>query len=277
MSALLRSEPRDISTELIDEPELAMRESFDDEKLRELEDSIRVNGLIERIVVRPKNAGRFEVIAGHRRLLACRRVPLLVVPCDVRDVAGSQAEALKVAENVDREDVNPAEEATYFQALLEKFCGNDTVTLADMVKRSLPYVEGRLLLLRGYHEVFALLLDGKIGIGVAQELNKFPDEQGVRMHLSAALNGATAPQMKQWRVVYTQFLEQQRSGRDSNDTTTDAAPARDEYTGPVCVLCREPHDMHRLMLVHVHDYCDHAILKPFLRHYHNDGERQTDA
>lgn len=255
---------RAIPIELIDEPSLAMREEFDEIELDELSTSIRTNGLIEPIIVRPRGA-RFEVVAGHRRLLACRRAGLGDVPAIVRDVDDAAAEAIKVAENVDRAAVNPVEEATYFAELLDRHCGDDVDRLCEFVKRRRPYVEERLLLLRGAPEVLDALRAKKIPMAVAQELNKFSDRAGTLMYLDYALNGATAKQVRDWRRQYADFAARNPGAPiDGAAATTDiaAAPAMSSHA---CPCCGENANMNRLIAIYVHDYCYEAQLKRLLK------------
>lgn len=255
---------RHIEIELIDEPALPMRETFDEAALIELEQSIRAIGLVEPIIVKPVGA-RFEVVAGHRRLIACRRNGMGQVRCEIRELDAEQTEAFKTAENVDREDVNPIEEAAYFAELYETLCGQDVDRVCEMVKRRRPYVEERLLLLRGAAEVQQALRDKKINLSVAKELNKFPDRAGALMHLEYALSGATAGQVKQWRANYVDMLRRNphlEDGAAPPVTEISAAPAISAYH---CQCCAENTNMHRLISVYVHDYCYEAVLKPLLK------------
>jgi ParB family transcriptional regulator, chromosome partitioning protein len=136
-----------VALDLIDEPAEAVRATFDEVQLAELATSIADMGLIQPIIV--KRAGeRFEVIAGHRRLVACRIAGLSPVPCLVREPGAVDPNAVKVAENYYREPVNPAEEAAFLQHLLETKCGGDTDNLAALIKHSRSYVEDRLMLNR---------------------------------------------------------------------------------------------------------------------------------
>ena len=96
------------------------RTALDETSLQELADSIRSLGLLEPIVVRPNN-GRYQVIAGERRVKACYLAGLVKVPAVVRDVTDEQAAEMTVIENLQREDINPVDEARAFRRLADEF------------------------------------------------------------------------------------------------------------------------------------------------------------
>ena len=100
---------------------LQPRTIFDEEKIRELADSIREQGLIQPLLVTPMSDGRFELIAGERRLRASRLAGLVEVPVVVRKVDDEALLGLAIIENIQREDLNPIEEARAFQELLQQF------------------------------------------------------------------------------------------------------------------------------------------------------------
>lgn len=261
-----------IPLSLIDEPELPMRESMDDQRLAELAQSIRDNGVVQPITVR-RVVDRFEVVAGHRRTVASRMAGLVEVPCIVRDVDAAEVEQLKIAENNDRDDVNPADEASYLAELLTRHCHDDTDELAAFVKRSRQYVEGKLLLLRGHPDVFAAVRAGQIPQSVAHVLNQFGDDAGIKMHLESAKSGATARVVKQWLQDYRNF-------RTNNPPEAAPAPPSDGgvsvapvYVGPVCECCKVNEESVHLVAIYVHDYCYRAVLLKLLRAYR--GEEAT--
>lgn len=261
---------RHIPIELIDEPARPMRETFGEDELNELTASIRAIGLIEPVIVKARGT-RYEVVAGHRRLIACRRAGLGDVRCEIRELTDEATEAIKHAENTDREDVNVIEEATYFASLYADMCGEDVDRVCDVVKRSRRYVEERLLLLRGDETVTAALREKKISMAVAQELNKFADRKGTAMYLEYALNGATARQVRDWRRQYDDFLSRNPDAptAPSGDASTmSAAPALPTIR---CECCRAQENLNRLISIQVHDYCFEAVVKKMLRAYHGEA------
>ncbi|HNQ44303.1 MAG TPA: ParB/RepB/Spo0J family partition protein, partial [Candidatus Cloacimonadota bacterium] len=130
LSALIpnRDEPASISAgigtlpiEKIKPNRYQPRKSFDPERLRELSESIRENGIIQPLIVTKSEGTDYELIAGERRLEAARLAGLDRVPVVVRSVSKKEQLQLAIIENVQREDLNPIEEALAYQALAEDF------------------------------------------------------------------------------------------------------------------------------------------------------------
>lgn len=256
---------REVELHRIDPPELAMRESFNEEKLMELADSIKANGLISPLLLRPRG-DRFEIIAGHRRYTALRMLDALTAPAIVAEGADVDFEAWKVAENADREDVNPAHEAKYFDALLNLRCDNDTDILARLVGRSREYVESRLLLLKGDPRVLDAIAQEKISLSVAKELNAIHDANLRAVYVEAAIRGGcSGRQAREWRLQANGFSERQ------TESATEAGAAAPLPTQPAdsifrCICCNGDDDLHLMKLVYVHDGCLRAVLRPLLGH-----------
>lgn len=157
-----------IELSLIDEPQEAMRTEIDREAIDQLAVSIRADGLINPITVRPIG-DRYEVVAGHRRLLACRVAPLWKIPCVVRDLTSEQVFNVMSAENLAREDVNPVDQAIHIGRLV----GNDENKIPEVAKRlhySEEWVRGRLAILEYPEELLPHIAQGTIKLGVAQHL-----------------------------------------------------------------------------------------------------------
>jgi ParB family chromosome partitioning protein len=110
-----------VSIDLITSNRLQPRTVFDDEKIRELADSIREDGIIQPLIVTPLSDGRYELIAGERRLRASRIAGLTEVPVVIKSVDQTDLLALSLIENIQREDLNPLEEARAYAELLEQF------------------------------------------------------------------------------------------------------------------------------------------------------------
>src|SRR6266516_4693877 len=156
------------------EPALAARTGMDEDGLVSLAQSIRELGLIEPLIVKPADDGLYEIIAGHRRFKALQLLNAPHADCIVRKDLDSH-EAVKVHENIEREELSPVDEAQYYGRLFEQL-GRDTENVASKVKRRRDHVEDRLLLLAGDADVLAALRDGKITLAVAREMNKITDK-----------------------------------------------------------------------------------------------------
>src|SRR3990167_7076615 len=103
---------QEIYTDIIDDPVHAMRSDIDRAELFELADNIKQNGLINPITVRPVG-NRYEVVAGHRRLSACKIAGKIKITCVVRALTDAEGFAIKAAENLERVDVDPVDEANF--------------------------------------------------------------------------------------------------------------------------------------------------------------------
>lgn len=122
------------------------RKEFSDDSLKELAESIKTNGIIQPLIVTPAVGGRYELIAGERRLRAARLAGLEKVPVVVRQAEPEAMLELAIIENVQREDLNPIEEALAYKDLLNQF-NYTQEEVADKVGKSRPYVANSLRLL----------------------------------------------------------------------------------------------------------------------------------
>ncbi len=145
------------------------RTRMDPQSIAELADSIKAQGLIQPILVRPVENGKFEIIAGERRWRASQLAGLTQVPVVIRTVADKAALAMALIENIQREDLNPLEEATGIQRLVDEFEMTHEVA-AQAVGRSRSAVTNLLRLLNLSKAVQDLLMQGKIEMGHARAL-----------------------------------------------------------------------------------------------------------
>ena len=145
------------------------RTRMDESALQELAASIRSHGLMQPIVVRPLEAGRWEIIAGERRFRAARIAGLATVPVLVRQVADKDALALALIENIQREDLNPLEEAQAIQRLITEFSFTHEQA-AESIGRSRSATSNLLRLLQLAEPVQTMLLAGDLEMGHARAL-----------------------------------------------------------------------------------------------------------
>ena len=145
------------------------RERFDEAALGELTASIRDKGLLQPLVVRRAGEGHYELIAGERRFRAAQRAGLSQVPIVVRDADGSEALELALIENLQREDLNPLEEARAYQRLADEF-GLGQEEIAMRVGKSRSAVTNSLRLLQLPPDVLAQLQSGALSAGHARSL-----------------------------------------------------------------------------------------------------------
>jgi ParB family transcriptional regulator, chromosome partitioning protein len=145
------------------------RRRFDAESISELADSIRTQGVVQPVVVRPLAGGSWELIAGERRWRAARAAGLATIPALVRETDDRDSLLLALVENVAREDLSPIEEARAYSVLMDEF----TLSLGDVaerVGRSKPTVSNRMRLLELPEDVIGLLERGLISEGHARAI-----------------------------------------------------------------------------------------------------------
>jgi ParB family chromosome partitioning protein len=145
------------------------RKTFDGERLEELAASIRTQGIIQPLIVRVRPAGGYELIAGERRWRAAQRAGLHEVPAVIRDVAPAQAFEMALVENLQREDLNPIEEAAGYERLVAEF-GYTQEKLAERVGKERSTVANSLRLLRLPEGVRGLVAEGRLSMGHARAL-----------------------------------------------------------------------------------------------------------
>ncbi len=162
------------------------RTDFDEEALNELTESIRLHGVLQPLLVRPVPGGRYQIVAGERRWRAARQAGLSEVPVIIRDLDDTQVMLLAMIENLQREQLNPAEEAEGYRRLRDEF-GLTQEEIAEKVGKSRPSVANALRLTGLEPEIMAMLRDGSISVGHAKVILSLPE--GRRMELAALCAG----------------------------------------------------------------------------------------
>ena len=152
------------------------RKTFDEKALSELADSIAQHGVIQPLLVRPMPDGSYQLVAGDRRWRAARRAGLSEVPVVIREMSDSEMMELALIENLQREDLNPIEEAEGLQQLIHTY-GLTQETAAARVGRSRPAIANALRLLSLPTPILELTRDGKISAGHARALLSLNDEE----------------------------------------------------------------------------------------------------
>lgn len=152
------------------------RKHMDEDSLDELAASIRAQGVMQPIVLRPVGEQRYEIIAGERRWRACQRAGLEKVPAVIRDVSDESAVAIALIENIQREDLNPMEQAVALQRLLDEFDMTHQ-QVAEAVGKSRVSVTNYLRLLNLGETVAAMLARGDIEMGHARALLGLTDDR----------------------------------------------------------------------------------------------------
>jgi ParB family chromosome partitioning protein len=142
--ALATGGTHEVSLELIDSNPYQTRRRIKEESLEELADSIRSSGVVQPVVLRPAPNGRFQLVAGERRWLASKRAGKTAIPAVIRQISNEQAMEITIIENLQREDLNPMEQARAFERLSREFgltqeqiasrTGKDRASIANFIR-----------------------------------------------------------------------------------------------------------------------------------------------
>ena len=182
------------------------RKRLDSEGIEELAESVRAQGLVQPVVVRPSADGGYELIAGERRWRAARVAGLATVPALVRETDDRDSLLLALVENVAREDLSPVDEARAYAALMDEF-GLALGEVAEHVGRSKPTVSNRLRLLELPDDVLSLVERGQLSEGHARAVLAVPDNEErrrlVRRIVRQGLSVRAAERAARWAGART--------------------------------------------------------------------------
>lgn len=172
------------------------RKSFGDEAITALADSIREHGMLQPILVRPINNGGYQIVAGERRWRAARMLGMDEVPVNIRELTDVEAMQIALIENLQRENLNPIEEALGYKELIESF-GMTQEKVAKTVGRSRSAVANAVRLLALPERVQKMLESGEISAGHAKALLGFENEELlIATAIKAADGGLTVRQVE---------------------------------------------------------------------------------
>lgn len=171
------------------------RKDFDEEALAELADSILKHGLIQPILVRPLSNGTYQIVAGERRWRASRLAGLTQVPVIIRELDDTAAMELALIENLQREDLNPVEEALGYKTLLEEY-GMTQEKAAERVGKSRPAVANALRLLHLPSEELTMVRSGEITAGHGRALLSISDPEVYEKAVKMAKSGMSVREIE---------------------------------------------------------------------------------
>lgn len=188
------------------------RKAFSDEAITALADSIREHGMLQPILVRPISTGGYQIVAGERRWRAARMAGLDEVPVNIRELSDLETMQIAIIENLQRENLNPVEEAAGYNELIEKF-GMTQEKVAKMVGRSRSAVANAVRLLSLPERVLKMLENGELSAGHARALLGFEDEEMlIATALRAADGGLTVRQVEKAAQKSAEHKEEAAAG-----------------------------------------------------------------
>ncbi len=188
------------------------RQNFKEEKLEELVNSIRKNGIIQPIAVRPSKLGlgKYEIVAGERRWLAAQRAGLHEIPIIILDLSDVESLEVAIVENIQRDDLNPIEEAKGYKRLNEEF-NYDHESISKLMSKSRSHISNTLRLLTLPSDVIAMLEEGTLSSGQARPL----------IGISNASNIAEEIVSKNYSARKVEYLTRQKKG-SNKEKSVDA-------------------------------------------------------
>jgi ParB family transcriptional regulator, chromosome partitioning protein len=207
--------PAEIAINLIDANPYQTRRQIREESLTELTDSIRASGVVQPVVLRPAAEGRFQLVAGERRWLASKRAGKTTIPAVVRQISNEQAMEITIIENLQREDLNPVEQARAFERLSREF-GLTQEQIATRTGKDRASIANFIRLLKLPATVQESLESGALSFGHGKALVSlagFPD------HLEKATHEVL---QKQLSVRQTEELVNRLLNPDSSEKPNEA-------------------------------------------------------
>ena len=188
-------EVREIEIDLIRPSQEQPRTKFNESRLQELAQSIKANGIIQPVLVR-RRAGAFELVAGERRWRAAQIAGVRSVPAIIRDIADEKLLELALIENIQRQELNPVEEANAYRRLIEDLkLSHDEV--ARRVGRDRTFITNYLRVLKLPQDILSLIIDEKLTMGHARALLALPTPALARKMVQSILK-------QQWSVRKTE-------------------------------------------------------------------------
>jgi len=234
---------RQVAIDLLGPNPFQPRRTFDETELRELTESVRANGILQPILVRPdpRGAGRFQIVAGERRWRSAQRVGLHEVPVVVRDFTDDRSLEAAIIENVQRAGLNSIEEALGYQSLIDRFRYTQE-KLAENVGKSRSHIANTLRLLALPPEVQRLVEAGKLTAGHARALVTVDDpvalakaavEKGLSVREMEALARSvqTAPQKGGRKAAHPKDVDTMRMEKDMSAATGCRVSIEPDHNG----------------------------------------------
>lgn len=193
------------------------RKEFDESALADLADSIREHGVIQPLLVRPLPTAGYQLVAGERRWRASRMAGLGEVPVVIRELSDHEAMELALIENLQRQDLNPMEEALGYRSLMEEYQMTQE-EVAKAIGKSRPAIANSLRLLALPQQVVDLIREGKLSAGHGRALLALEEE-------SAILEAAQTAVKKHWTVREIEKMAQSSHKK----TKVSTGPDKDHY------------------------------------------------
>jgi ParB/RepB/Spo0J family partition protein len=241
-----------ISLDRIKDPERPMRTDLTPESVDELVFSIKEVGIIQPLVV-CASGDNYEVIAGHRRLLAASIAGLTEAPCIIKDEKGLDREVLKMHENIAREDINPIDWAIHLNFLKEKYKLTNA-KLAEMTHFSEAWISQHLEITTYPPEVLDAIKSGSLAFTSARELAQIKDATTRKIYVDSAVTSGVTPAMAaNWRRQANAPTYQEVHGNDG-DVSQNVGDLP-KIALPICPVCNADIKPEDQLYLTIHKLC----------------------
>jgi len=252
MAKAAMPEIREVDMSQIDEPHETARMEISKESISELAQSISEIGLLQPITIRT-NGDRYEVVYGHRRYLACKKLELSAVKAIIATMTDQEVAVARATENLAREDLTPIEEAATYKDLVEVH-GLNVDQVAAMVGKSPNVVMRRMDLLKMPPSLQQAIHGRTISIAVGEEFWAISDPVKLDYYLSHAVDsGCTAATARQWKKEWRDSVRRQAADNVEGGGVVSPFEPRPIYI--VCDVCQGPVELGKDHLAHICPAC----------------------
>lgn len=201
------------------------RKIFDEEKLEELAESVRQHGLIQPVILRKAEKG-YEIVAGERRWRACRKAGLKEIPCIIREFTDEQNMLIAIIENMQREDLNPVEEAEGLNQMITTF-GMTQEQVSKSVGKSRPYITNALRLLKLPPEIREMLSMDQLSAGHARAIAGIADSQRqIQIAEYAVREGLSVREVE--KLIKEENEPKKKASRKKKEKSADVRKVEDD-------------------------------------------------
>jgi len=248
---------REISLNLIDPPPVADRLEINDEAVKELSASIQQVGLLQPVLLAEKD-GRYEIVFGHRRFLACQKLGRSTISAKIADHTPQQIAILRATENIQREDLTPVEEASAYARLTGEL-GMSNNEVAKLTGKSTGVIHRRMTLLRMPECLQTALHARQISVAVAEELNACTDTGYLEYLCEMAVDhGVTRMVAKQWVQDHAKSLRTGQQDVGGGGGLPANLGSQKIYTA--CETCEQAVDISEAKMLRICPECWKTII-----------------
>jgi len=249
-------EYQEVDLKLIDEPDGWVRLEIDQEEIESLADNIREVGQIQPINLAIKGK-RFEIIAGHLRYLAIKKLGRETIKAIVKKVPKKEIALIRASENLKRKNLSPIEEGAVYADLVDEY-GMTKMGIAEKFGVAASTVLNKMELLKLNTWIQKLIHKGLIYINVGQELNKIDNERELRKSLNDAVkNGCSIETARIWVEEYKRSLTYEPSNESGGGPLREEISTQKIYQA--CELCEEPVEIQIMKILRICQGCYKVI------------------